>query len=595
MEDEAPAASVELFAAAEKEITKNRTKWDKQHEAWEKNRTKNAAFAAEHAGVARKKDDRDRASERSTSSTGLDNHTLSEPMRPPAGWFRAALLEHPRGVVRPYEGDEGVDLAYLFGKQHDLTTDVFRESLMSYLCTVEGVSCTRTRAKVFSRGERGDPIAFKFAVTEGAEKKGSIELLSRRRPTLAREERFKQEFTVGGLTYKMPFYDDEFPPCDGVPGPDGLEDGLWGDEVCTPRETRAALVFCERIVPFPPGCVESPFGYDYYLSMGELRDADNDTIVAAYLRGVEPLPAELEELTANLTALNASPAALEETHELARRSLARARGAREVAMEAMGHAAGLLAELRATLAGALVKNDRNVAPARAIAAGRGPVPAVGRPASCHVGGDVDEVVRLRAEGMSKEEWAKIQKKEKDAKKGKNFGVGGARGFQSRSFNSFVSAMEKGEAGHLFAVNPRTSARQGRAKDVPYMQRGGSWDNSDLAGKKGWMKTGFGMTAFNDGKADTTNVKKWTKEDKIYSNTKPDIGIFGTAINWNGKGGADDGVAARAKKNGVSADQQMWRDSGALSKQEIAKMNRKSGAPKIGANINAPEKKFFGLF
>ncbi|KAH8055175.1 hypothetical protein JL721_10276 [Aureococcus anophagefferens] len=180
------------------------------------------------------------------------------------------------------------------------------------------------------------------------------------------------------------------------------------------------------------------------------------------------------------------------------------------------------------------------------------------------------VVRLRAVGHVQEEWAKIQKKEKDAKKGKNFGVGGARGFQSRSFNSFVSAMEKGEAGHLFAVNPE-DVRSGKValKDVPYMQRGGSWDNSDLAGKKGWMKTGFGMTAFNDGKADTTNVKKWTKEDKIYSNTKPDIGIFGTAINWNGKGGAGSG--------------------------EIAKMNRKSGAPKIGANINAPEKKFFGLF
>jgi len=199
-------------------------------------------------------------------------------------------------------------------------------------------------------------------------------------------------------------------------------------------------------------------------------------------------------------------------------------------------------------------------------------------------------------GMSKEEWAKIQKKEKDAKKGKNFGEGGARGFKSRSFNSFVDALEKGEATHLFAVDPN-DVRSGKValKDVPYMQRGGSWDNSDLSGKKGWMKTGFGMTAFNDGKADTTNVKKWTKEDKTYSNTKPDIGIFGTAINWNGKGGADDGVAARAKKNGVSADQQMWRDSGALSKQEIAKMNRKSGAPKIGANINAPEKKFFGLF
>ena len=36
-------------------------------------------------------------------------------------------------------------------------------------------------------------------------------------------------------------------------------------------------------------------------------------------------------------------------------------------MEAMGHAAGLLGELRATLAGALVKNDRNATPAQAIA------------------------------------------------------------------------------------------------------------------------------------------------------------------------------------------------------------------------------------
>ena len=199
-------------------------------------------------------------------------------------------------------------------------------------------------------------------------------------------------------------------------------------------------------------------------------------------------------------------------------------------------------------------------------------------------------------GLSKEEYARLKKKEVDEKKKKNFGVGGARGFQSRSMASFMLAQERGEAKHLFPVDPEKVRRGEIAlKDVPYMQRGGSWDNSDLKGKKGWMKTGFGMTAFNDGKADTTNVKKWTKEDKTYSNTKPDIGIFGTAINWNGKGGADDGVAARAKKNGVSADQQMWRDSGALSKQEIAKMNRKSGAPKIGANINAPEKKFFGLF
>ena len=99
-------------------------------------------------------------------------------------------------------------------------------------------------------------------------------------------------------------------------------------------------------------------------------------------------------------------------------------------------------------------------------------------------------------GMTPEEWEKIKAKEKKAKT--NLGAGGARGFKSRSFDSFVKALEKGEATHLYAVNPE-EVRKGNIalKDVPYMQRGGSWDNSDLAGKKGWMKTGFGMTAFND--------------------------------------------------------------------------------------------------
>ena len=53
----------------------------------------------------------------------------------------------------------------------------------------------------------------------------------------------------------------------------------------------------------------------------------------------------------------------------------------------------------------------------------------------------------------------------------------------------------------------------------------------------------------------------------------------------------EGVAERAKKNGISADQQMWRDSGALGKKDIAKMAKRGSQ----ANINAPEKKFFGLF
>lgn len=160
-----------------------------------------------------------------------------------------------------------------------------------------------------------------------------------------------QEFTVSGLTYKMPFYDDEFPPCDGRPGPDGIDADTvtwaigadWEDPSCVPRELRAAEVFCGRLEPYPYGCAEylaagvgaslaraerrrfqmtSPFGYDYYLSLGELRDADNATLIHAYLDGVEPLPAKLVEVNANLTRLNASLEFSEATHEAARRALA---------------------------------------------------------------------------------------------------------------------------------------------------------------------------------------------------------------------------------------------------------------------------------
>ena len=191
--------------------------------------------------------------------------------------------------------------------------------------------------------------------------------------------------------------------------------------------------------------------------------------------------------------------------------------------------------------------------------------------------------------MSPEAYAAMKKKEEADRKKKQFGKGGARGFESRSMQSFVAGLEKGETKHLFPVNPE-KVRKGEIalKDVPYMQRGGSWDNSDLAGKKGWQKTGFGMTAWNDGKAEK---KKELDSDKKYNGLKPDIGIFGTTINWSGKGASGDDLAARAKKNGVSADQQMWRDSGALGKKDIEKM-RKRGSQ---ANINQPEKKFFGLF
>mmetsp|Transcript_17448 Transcript_17448/g.22724 ORF Transcript_17448/g.22724 Transcript_17448/m.22724 type:complete len:241 (+) Transcript_17448:74-796(+) len=196
------------------------------------------------------------------------------------------------------------------------------------------------------------------------------------------------------------------------------------------------------------------------------------------------------------------------------------------------------------------------------------------------------------DGLTPEQWKKMKAKEEADRKQKNFGAGGARGFKSRSMQSFMLAYERGEAQHLFPVDPQ-EVKKGKIalKDVPYMQRGGSWDNSDLQGKRGWMKTGFGMTAFNDGKAKKLNKNKF---DDKYNNLKPSLSIFGTdiGINWTGKGGVGDSVAARAKKNGISNDQQMWRDAGALSVEEARKL--RGGAPKIGAAA-AEKKKIFGLF
>jgi hypothetical protein len=99
----------------------------------------------------------------------------------------------------------------------------------------------------------------------------------------------------------------------------------------------------------------SPFGYDYYLSLATLRDADNDTLVDAYLRGVAPLPGMLAETLQNLTALNETLEASRETHLHARRALAHARGARRVATEALYDAEVRLKALRDAVSSAFVE------------------------------------------------------------------------------------------------------------------------------------------------------------------------------------------------------------------------------------------------
>ena len=207
-----------------------------------------------------------------------------------------------------WEGDEPVDAAFDYARRFGLgQRDRF--ALLQAACDDGFVEC-----------DRGDPVAFRFAVTEGDEKKGEIEMVAwqspadavydyckkekylqpkytrlhvraslhasfcaaldadrgltapqrvacDRGPRAAREPRFRQEFTVAGLTYKMPFYDDDFPPCDGRPGPDGLDADArwtpgadWADPDCVPRELRAAQTFCERLEPYPYGCAESPLG-----------------------------------------------------------------------------------------------------------------------------------------------------------------------------------------------------------------------------------------------------------------------------------------------------------------------------------------------
>ena len=97
-----------------------------------------------------------------------------------------------------------------------------------------------------------------------------------------------------------------------------------------------------------------------------------------------------------------------------------------------------------------------------------------------------------------------------------------------------------------------------------------------------------MTAFNDGNAKTMKENKY---DAKYNKLKPSTNMWGTQVgaDWTGKGGK---TTDRAKKNGISNDQQMWRDAGALSPAEIRKLRAQGNGPKLG---EPEKKKFFGLF
>jgi len=97
------------------------------------------------------------------------------------------------------------------------------------------------------------------------------------------------------------------------------------------------------------------------------------------------------------------------------------------------------------------------------------------------------------DGMSPEQYSRLREKEKQSDARKKFGAYGPQSFQSRSLQSFQQDLEKGQAGHLMPVfNAKDKVKKGmiRSEDVPYMQRGGNWDNSDVktAKKKKWNET-----------------------------------------------------------------------------------------------------------
>ena len=75
-------------------------------------------------------------------------------------------------------------------------------------------------------------------------------------------------------------------------------------------------------------------------------------------------------------------------------------------------------------------------------------------------------------GFTKDSWGKFkaaEQKKKDELAKKNLGRVGPKGFQSRSFQSFQEALERGETTHLLPVeNARERIRKGELKpeDIP---------------------------------------------------------------------------------------------------------------------------------
>ena len=82
----------------------------------------------------------------------------------------------------------------------------------------------------------------------------------------------------------------------------------------------------------------------------------------------------------------------------------------------------------------------------------------------------------KPDGISAADWKKLQEKEKAARNRKDLGKTGVTTFKSRSFDDW----QKSGGKYLFAVNPNDVKSR---SEIPYMQRRGAADGSDLAPPK----------------------------------------------------------------------------------------------------------------
>mmetsp|Transcript_14818 Transcript_14818/g.18013 ORF Transcript_14818/g.18013 Transcript_14818/m.18013 type:complete len:524 (+) Transcript_14818:773-2344(+) len=185
-----------------------------------------------------------------------------------------------------------------------------------------------------------------------------------------REKLFTVDFNVYEHAYSYRFYDDDFrDPHEAYDRKRIYQPGALAEAWDTPhaiihddaiiriqndtsdiRGIRAAQIYCARIWPPAQGCevslapvisaqirrakrrryeIVSPFGYDYYLALRELRDANNQTLRHAYLRELLPLPSQLFEATSNLSAFNATIDSIQTTNHDIKLALASIRGRRK--------------------------------------------------------------------------------------------------------------------------------------------------------------------------------------------------------------------------------------------------------------------------